>query len=68
MQNGYINPTLILLSSEALLHLSGYMNSKTNGCWSAKNSMSIYEVPLYDAKVRVSCVMNSTRIIGPIFL
>ena len=66
MHNGEIYPTLILFSNEALLHLSEYMNSQTNGCWSAKNPMSIYEVPLYD--IKVSVFMNTPRIIGPIFL
>jgi hypothetical protein len=61
---GEINPTLILFSHEARLHLNGHVKSQNKEYWSAENPMVIHTVSLYDVKGHVWCVANATRIIG----
>lgn len=64
---GEINPTLILFSHEACLHLNGHVKSQNKGYWSAEYPVVIHMVSLYDVKSHVWCVANATRIIGPTF-
>ena len=63
-----INPTIILLSHEACLHLNRHVKSQKKGYWSAENPMVIHTVSLHDVKGQVWCAANATGIIGPTFL
>jgi len=65
---GEINPTLILLSHKACLHLNTHVKSKNKGYWSAENPVVIHTLSLHNVKGHVWCVANATRIIGPTFL
>ena len=65
---GEINPTLILHSNKACLHLNGHVKSENKGYWSAENAMVIHKVSLHDVKGHVWYVANVTRITWPIFL
>ena len=64
---GEINPTLILLSHEACLHLNGHVKSHNKGYCSEENPLVIHTVSLHEVKGHVWCVANATRIIGSTF-
>lgn len=55
----------LLMSDEAHLHLSGFVNKQNFHYWSATNPKEIHEKPLHISKVTVWCAISSFGIIGP---
>ena len=54
-------------TDEAWFHLSGYTNRQNSRSWATENPHEIFEKPLHDQKIGVSCAVSRSRIIGPIF-
>jgi len=65
---GDINPTLILLSHEACLHINGHVKSQNKVYWSAENPMVIHTHCHY-MMLRVMCVVLQMQLglLGPLF-
>ena len=57
----------LLMSDEAYLHLSGFVNEQNFHYWSAPNPIELHERPLHSSKVTVWCAIYSFGIIGPYF-
>ncbi|XP_062512636.1 uncharacterized protein LOC134188488 [Corticium candelabrum] len=54
-------------TDDAWFHLSGYTNRQNSRSWATENPHEIFEKPLHDQKIGVSCAVSRSRIIGPIF-
>jgi hypothetical protein len=67
MNDGILDPQIVFLSDKAWFHLHGHVNSQNNWYWSSMNPRFNQEIPLYDPKVGVWCVIIAKQITGPIF-
>ncbi|XP_069695687.1 uncharacterized protein [Periplaneta americana] len=68
VNDGHLDPQLVMFSDEAWFHLHGRVNTENSRYWSVDNPRLTHESPKHDPKVGVWCVISAKRIIGPIFL
>lgn len=59
VQDGEVEPHLVIFSYEPWFLLSGEVNSQNIQEWSAENPGLIHEFPLLDEKIGVWCVMSA---------
>ena len=55
----------LLMSDEAQVHVSGYVNKQNYHYWAPNNPHDLHQHPLHSAKVTVWCAVSSHGIIGP---
>jgi hypothetical protein len=48
--DGKVDSDLVFYTDEVRFHLSDYVHSQNNRCWSAENPHSVHEVSIHDVK------------------
>jgi hypothetical protein len=58
----------LIMTDEAHLYLSGYINKQNFRYWAPDNPRKIHQRPLHSSKVTVWCSVASFGVVGPYFL
>lgn len=67
-ESGKIDIDKIWFSDEAHFHLSGYVNKQNWRHWGTENPYISIVTQAYPQRLTVWCAMNSSTIIGPVFI
>jgi hypothetical protein len=68
VNEGTLDPRLLLFTDEAWFNLNGRVNMHNNHYRSSENLRVLHEAPFHDSKVGVWCAISVRRTIGRILV